>query len=812
MGQFYWHLEYVKVFLAYGAAFYLWPAVVFYPHLKGRSIAYRFAFSTLISVVLLSTVVSFLGIAHLLYSAVVAVLYYGVFFLQLIRNFHPFQILRRDAIRLHHKTMTWKQLLVNGGGCLGKKSKAVLTVLWKNTAGNRLKYVMLAVVLIFGTLYFSYGALQLHSFGCGDQYVHHTWIHALMQGQIYPDGVYPEGMHCMIYVLSVLFGVSTYSINLFLAGVHIHATFLTAYLMMKELFHCKYTPIIVLTGFLTINHISDAVISAVVRLSWTLPQEFAFPAVFLCAYSLLRFLKEEQPQTEGKWYRHLSLRAFLEDENLHIFILSIAVTITVHFYATIIAFFICIVIFIVDMVRIFNWKKFLKLGLAGIVALVISIAPMAAALAAGYPFQGSIHWAIAVTKGGQEAWANGEYNPQEDYLKKRNTKNENEAASQTGDASGRKESEDSDQTEASSVLHRPSLLDRIKSSVLPALSDLYQGTFGELYPGIRGQILFWATVMLGGTGLLGSILLAIMNRIEKKNGWEDSQPGQGFTCSGYVTIALVLASLTLEFQPNLIGLPIVIAGNRLCAVQMLFAVMVYCSFLDFLLFLIGLEMREEAMSILSVGFCVGVYLLMQATGIFHSFLYHELTRYPSTVEMTERIVSVMPKDMYTIVSNTEEYYQVVETGFHEEVTDFTNQWKDEAFTIPTPYVFLYIEKQPLYYSQLCFYSGPSWLAWQNYPKYYRMYHEHISQYPDVLKGSISESLVNAETKKVSKRADLASNLENREILESKMYAWLERFRRVYPNEGFIAYEDEDFLCYYIQQNPNTLLTLGIMGG
>lgn len=49
---------------------------------------------------------------------------------------------------------------------------------------------------------------------------------------------------------------------------------------------------------------------------------------------------------------------------------------------------------------------------------------------------------------------------------------------------------------------------------------------------------------------------------------------------------------------------------------------------------------------------------------------YELTRYNSVVNLTNRIASEYPKQRYTIISTTDEIYQVIESGWHEEILDF----------------------------------------------------------------------------------------------------------------------------------------------
>ena len=43
-----------------------------------------------------------------------------------------------------------------------------------------------------------------------------------------------------------------------------------------------------------------------------------------------------------------------------------------------------------------------------------------------------------------------------------------------------------------------------------------------------------------------------------------------------------------------------------------------------------------------------------------------------------------------------------------------------------------------------------------------------------------------------------------------MYVWCQKFNAMYPNELHIYYEDDDFLCYYLHQNPRNLYELATM--
>jgi hypothetical protein len=184
-----------------------------------------------------------------------------------------------------------------------------------------------------------------------------------------------------------------------------------------------------------------------------------------------------------------------------------------------------------------------------------------------------------------------------------------------------------------------------------------------------------------------------------------------------------------------------------------------------------------------------------------------LSRYPVVVELTKEITENLPEYSYTIVSPTDELYQVIETGFHEEWIDMLEKDDDPTSTIPTPSVFLFIEKHPLVYAQYCFASGPKWLAAE---KYSGIFGTIASQYPNIRHRDVSEDSAAKELHYGSLKSDIYKLPSNRIIVESRAYAWYEKFSALHPNEGEVIYEDDDILCYCIRQNEFSLFSLGVM--
>ena len=108
-----------------------------------------------------------------------------------------------------------------------------------------------------------------------------------------------------------------------------------------------------------------------------------------------------------------------------------------------------------------------------------------------------------------------------------------------------------------------------------------------------------------------------------------------------------------------------------------------------------------------------IYVGTRQLGIFHGYLYYELTRYNAAVMVTQDITDKFPENSYTIVSTTDELYQVIEQGRHEELLTFLNRVNGSGYTLPTEYIFVYVEKRPIQYAQNHFFTGPDWLAEEN---------------------------------------------------------------------------------------------------
>lgn len=763
MELLYWAFEYVSVLSGYLFLMFLWPAVVFGGHLRGKSFTYRFGFCVTVQPVLVSTVVLGLGLFHLLDRQLTAALFYGTFVTMLL-----YRVLRRSV-------RTVGQALREQRDIVHFVRRTVRGLFWGLRAHVRprfLEYAVLVLVLAFGVLYFSYGSSQIHTYGSGDMYAHHSWIYGLIEGRIFADGVYPEAMHCFIYCMNALFGIQVQSILLYLQCAHVAVLLLSAYCLLREIFRWKYTAILTLTLYLTWDVVSADMICSISRLQWTLPLEFGLHTQFLCALFLIRYLKNAR---QTAWRGRES--KYCWDCNLFLFLMSLAASIAIHYYATIMAFLLCVSVAVSVWRRVFCRRYFIPLCCAVLCGCAIAIAPMAGALVSGIPFNYSIRWAVNSMDG-------------EATRKLQEAREEKEPAEQ--EQQGQREQEE-----------RETQGDQNKSGGgrrKGGLSGIYRYGYVQLYGAAR------AVCILILTGI--AVCLEAVGRKRDKH-------AEGMRI-GYVPVIMDSFLFILTYAMPYIGLPELISASRFCSTGHMLVLAAVCVPFDAVICRMACrwsDMVQQGGLALAV---LGIYAVAILTGSYRGFLYYELSRYDSAVMVTNSIIEAFPRHSYVLVSPTDELYPVIEYGWHEELLTFVRKCGDEDYTIPAEYVFFFVEKKPILYAQAYFFAGPSWLGREE--KYTEIYREEyariyptsgVVQGPEVIASEVSETEARKELSNAVNPWLLYTGFETRTIIESKAYQWCQRFMQLHPYEMNVYYEDESFVCYYLMQDTNTPYRLGV---
>lgn len=765
--MFFWLLEYGKVLAVYLFIMYLWPSVVLRKYLRDKGLAFRFSFCTTFMILLLNTTVLILGIVKLLNVWVIRLLFYGplvyIFGAWIYRN-------REKAVYIKYlltDICSFRRFVSEIAESICSVIKNTWRKLMDKMRPHMLLYILLGVAVVYGLIYFSYGAFHERYYGTSDVYVHHSWIDMLSEGKIFGAGIYPEGMHCFVFAMNTLFGVEVYSCLLFLGGIHITAFLLSVYLFFREIFPWKYTGLLVLALYLILRLDSPAHVGSMARLQWTIPQEFAHFTVFLCGAYLLRFLRNASAGT-FQWKKW----EFLRDENLLIFMMALAVSIAVHFYVTIMAFFLCLAIGVFFLVWVFTRKKFLPLLLAIVCGAVIAVTPMLAAFASGIPFQGSIDWAMSVITESQQEL---------------------------------QQKEEETQNPTSGSHWEPIVTEPVDPEEGPVeeepeptwLEKFFDNSFVVLYREDRA-VLLCITTLLGG--LIGLICHLVV-RFRRK-----AAVGEDPFC-GYLFLVVGALIFMMMFAAPEIGLLELIQIGRLCTMTHLLSIATLLIPLDLVMTLIDKKGSRIVMDICAAALCLAMCAAVILTGNYHSYLHYTMTRYPAAAEVTCQIIQDMKPESFTIVSPVDELYQIKSYGYHEESVRFIREMKSDTYTLPTEYVFVFIEKQPLKYAHFHLVEGDPWLAKQEYLEV--LGEKNTSQGLPVHHTEISDEAAN-KFYVIPQAYDSYKSETYRTVIFSRMNQWVERFKELYPYQLTTIYEDEAFVCYMFRQNPARLLELAIM--
>ena len=791
----YWVFEYGKVLIAYIALMYIWPMVVFRRYLAPKSRTYKFAFCTTVQVILINTVVLLLGLVHILNRWTMILFFYGGILVSLLwkRKFTGEGIQRVRQVLVGTRGV--KLFLLQAISSMRHALRRGVKNLWRSSKGKRLEYLLLGVVVLFGMIYFSYGAFVDHSYGFGDMYTHHAWIYGLLEGNIFSAGIYPEAMHCFIYAMHQLFGIRVYSCMLFVAGVHVSTLLIAIYCFLKEVLKSRYTSLLIIASFLVLDLMCIDEVFSMARLQWTLPQEFALYTQFLCALYLVRYLRTDRnPRKESgkrKWV--------VWDENLFLFMMALAASFAIHFYVTIMAFFLCASFAVFLLHRIFRKGNFRSLVAAVFAGVFIAAAPMGLAYATGIPFQGSIDWALNVISG--EDTKVGRTQQAEAILNTEQGETVLPSATETKDSNTSLNGQSSDAHANGTEITQKTipLTERLKRLAIKVWDvtekkseGLYSYGYATLYGEERADWILRFTALAAGIGVVCCLIALLIHRKIK------------IFFEGYLGLTLASIAFMILYAAPFLGLPELIAGARVCSTgQLLILAMMFVP-VDLFLYLIGLTVIRVVLPMVSIVLTGAIYVGANYFDVYHGFLYNELTRYNSVVDVTNNIIKNFPQYSYTIVSPTDELYQVIEYGRHEEIYNFVKVIQSNAYSLPSEYIFLYVEKKPIQYAQSHFYTGPEWLAKEKYTQYYTMYFSEGNQ---LNQSTISDDFADRDFMFFLKESQNYSDLASRTILESKLNRWCKQFEHNFPNDINTYYEDDDFVCYVIRQNTSRLFNL-----
>ncbi|MBQ8041039.1 MAG: hypothetical protein IJ274_14440, partial [Lachnospiraceae bacterium] len=586
---FYWIIEYCKVMFGFGFLMFIWPMVVFRKYLAGKSATFRFSFCVVEQLVLINTVVLVLGLAKLLNEWTIYILFYGTFLFSLRKHFALTKERRKKLRYLVNGSFGWRNFLFLERRKLVRSVEKFFKRLCEFYKKHWLEYTLLIVAIVYGMIYFTWGVFHEHSYPFSDMYVHHSWAYELSQGVPFSNGIYPQGLHCFIYSLSTLFGIRMYSCVLFMASANAAITLVAIYCLLKELFRWRFSAVFTLIAMLTFGEMGRYLLISMARFQCALPQEMAFSSIFICCLYLMKYLKgglraiRKGKETKGFW-----------DENLLVFMLALAATIVFHFYATFMAFFMCVGVALFLWKRIFTKERFLPLITAVLFSLFISVAPMATGYATGIELEHSLLWAMSVM---EESVESEEAGVQENISNAINTP-DGTLTEEEGLNAGAETGGTSEKTPEVSIFEK--IGKKLLSVGTAALnkckyicSIIYTETYPEMYgPDVVVMILLTMGIVLFG-GSIGAFFLFCVEKMKKVS---IERPAYG----GYFIIIYAALVYVLIYSSEFLGWPVLLERYRIGFICNLMNIAVVMISADILFCMGKRALEEQGLKIFSV--------------------------------------------------------------------------------------------------------------------------------------------------------------------------------------------------------------------
>ena len=631
--------------------------------------------------------------------------------------------------------------------------------------------------LAIAAITYVYGPNMVKVFGykASDIPVHNYWINELDRNNIWAAGVYPYGFHILIYYLHVVFGIKTYVLLRIFGVVQTYFVYLALVAALKMVCKGRFTPYLGVLFYVMdiFNRNTYA------RFESALPQEFSMIFILTSVCMAIRFFqefaKEQKAPEEKKKELDKNCRWYLVQ-----FAIGFSLTLTIHFYSTMVAGLFCIGVAAGFCFRFVRWKYFRRIMVTGILSVLISVLPMAAGVAMGKGLQGSLYWGMSVITGGKDEDADTESISSQVEASSVSADSEMGGSGGTSDTSDTLSGSTSGEDTNSSALSESQVeelrkeAERQLQEQQKPLSEKLKEKLTAIRSSIRINVMnvkpYIVEITLGS--ILALMVLGILMLVLRENDFAGS----------ILSASVYLLSMCSLQCASLLHLPALMDANR-CGIFLCYSVcFAWALGVDAVLYLVVRWWKNRwisnAASILA--------LAMAVTGV----LSQDLIREPIKVGALEDngamtcLTNILRENKdftWTICSANDELRMIEFYGYHYEIITLLREMKNlennTEIIIPTQNVYFFIEKIPVDVDGA---TG----------------HEEVTK-------------EGAEEPVPWSSGILPYTQESRWITMSHIYYWAQKFKELYPNEMEVYYESDSFVCYRLNQNVNSPYNLAI---
>lgn len=642
-------------------------------------------------------------------------------------------------------------------------------------------FLTLCLCAVVCVIYGSNGIIN-YGYTASDTPVHNYWINAMSDNNVFVAGVYPHGFHCIIYYMHAVFGIDTYVLlRLFTvtSALYIH---LALFAFCQGVCRGAYSAYAAVFIFAAVNLLNK---DCIIRYTNDLPQEYGMIFILPTVYFIFEFFKHQKicpPKIKIK-ETALIVEGELAAENLIYAAVSFSLTIAVHFYGTMIAGIFCIGIVFGFVIRIVQPRFMARIIAAFTLGVILGVLPLATAVIMGKPMQGSIGWGLSVISGNKTATGiNIDTSGQNSSGTSSGGQSSDAAFGQQGEVQGDDAYNDEDGQNGTQSVKKLSFADKLKQKtgvVYYKFADL----FGRAYRNLKNDIEA-AVFPHGGDFYLGFvfiscavlIILGIIFGISR-----DYDYG-----GRIITVAFSIIFIHMMFIAGVFGLPKLMDQNR-TRIYMTYslAVLVALDF-DIVPYIISRFINLKTLyNTISLAICVVAAIrAVDVYGFREPIVYSQIGMLESNgaVECLSNIIKENEDRTWTILSANDELRMMDKHGYHYEILDLLKDMKknpDKRITIPTKYLYIYVEKTPLNYSVAYDKSG-----------------QKVSR-------------EGAATPLPQYGGIVSYTGRYRWVVMSKMYYWAQELQKLFPEDVSVYYEDDDFICYKLVQNTSNLYNLNI---
>lgn len=787
-------MEMIKVFFGYAFLVLLAPYIVLRSRLKDKTLYQKFVICVLIGNFYIVNVVFLTFMLHIpgrlsLYalSIIPAVIAWYRVNRPNVKGF--FLAIYTSVTRLILDEARIKTIWQNLTAKPKKMAAQGIRQIFSHIFHHFFEWSMLLALFGYNVYYYGYQTFVRYSYGASDMIVHQFWVNEMDAGNIFCKGIYPFGFHNVIYFIHNFFNIPATSVFRVFGMIETLYIYAMIYVILRKICRSRYLPIV---GVLIFTLPDLYTTEGLMRYQFSLPQEFGMIFLYPCAYFLIQFFErkkqeiaeEKELKEQNKLYTWLALYHLRPStRSLVLFAISFSLTLSAHFYITIVAVFLCLAVAIAYFPIVFQYRYFCSIAVAGILSLVSAIGPMAVFFAGGTPLQGSLGWALQVMSDNSDKAQTSE----EDKKLEKYKVNEgdgfvvydmSDAPASLKDSIQGDQSATAPPTAKPKAVKQPSFQERIVKraknirtqfiSFNQKLSTNMERIYNENKKFIN--FLIYAIEIM----LAVNVLLILIRR--------------KFYYRNLLSIALYLFFVVFMYSAADFSVPSPMDTSR-ARIFAAYAAPVFCAVvLDLGYTVLFRPFRYHR---LTEFFPVAAGAVMTFLIITHDFIKPLSLEYAimTSGEMycNYKIMREYPDKKWTVVTSTNTLQLVLHNGWHHEICTFLgdmhNMTDETTVTIPTKYVFFYIEKYPIQYGVA------------------------NSTADDFLNlGYVSEE--DADMSTIFKGSD-SYQMANRKKLMSKFYYWAKAFEAKYPQEFQIYYEDETFLCYRIIQNEYSLYNFAI---